>query len=311
MFIRPTLAFLLVFGVMLNVTLSAQCNDQEASTKLISKAKTPLSLVETAIADGRFKTLVAAVGAAELVETLQGKGPFTLFAPTDSAFEKLPKGAISTLLKPEMKNRLTSILTWHVVPGTNLATEVSKIGFLPTVNGQRLPITISEDSVRVAGAKVIITDIKCSNGVIHVIDTVMMPASQNIAEVAKAAGTFGTLLTAATKAGLLPALTGAGPLTIFAPTDAAFAALPKGTVESLLKPANKSKLVAILKYHIVSGRLYSPRLLKKGKAKTLQGRSLQIKLANGKAFANQATLLNTDIESTNGVIHVVDQVLIP
>ncbi|MFT7617614.1 MAG: transforming growth factor-beta-induced protein [Planctomycetota bacterium] len=310
--IKTTLAVLTAITFMFAGQIQAQCcNSSNDGAKLISKAKAEKDIVDTAVADGRFKTLVAAVQTAKLVDTLKGKGPFTVFAPTDSAFAALPKGTVAALLKPEMRGRLTAILTWHVTPGAVAASKVLKGGFLPTVNGQRLPITLSGDSVSVGGAKIIITDIKCSNGVIHVISSVMLPADKNIVATAKSTGMFNTLLAAATHAGLVPALTGKGPLTVFAPTDAAFAALPKGTVESLLLPQNKAKLVAILKYHVVSGRLYSDRLVKSGSAKTLQGKAVTVKVVDGKALANKATLLKTDIETSNGVIHVVDQVLLP
>ncbi len=128
-------------------------------------------IVDTAVAAGSFKTLAAALGAAGLVETLKGKGPFTVFAPTDEAFAKIPKADLDALLKDKAK--LTSILTYHVVPAKVYAKDV-KAGDAPTVNGQPLKIT-TEGGVMVNGVKVIKTDIKASNGVIHVIDTVLMP----------------------------------------------------------------------------------------------------------------------------------------
>ena len=133
-----------------------------------------MDIVQTAIGAGLFKTLVAAVQAAGLVETLQGKGPFTVFAPTDEAFAKLPKGTVEDLLKPENKAKLTAILTYHVVPGKVMAADVVKVKEAKTVQGQSVKIDTSK-GVKVDGANVVKTDIVCSNGVIHVIDSVILP----------------------------------------------------------------------------------------------------------------------------------------
>ena len=144
------------------------------------RAQQPKDIVDTAVAAGSFKTLAAALQAAGLVETLKGKGPFTVFAPTDAAFAKLPQGTVEELLKPENKAKLASILTYHVVPGTVMAAQVATMNGKEarTVNGQGLKITINGSAVTVGAAKVVTTDIKASNGVIHVIDSVMLPAGK-------------------------------------------------------------------------------------------------------------------------------------
>ena len=131
------------------------------------------NIVQTAIGAGQFKTLVAAVKAAGLVETLSGPGPFTVFAPTDEAFAKLPEGTVEALLKD--KEKLTAILTYHVVSGNVMASDVVKLSSAKTVNGQEVTIMVKDGKVMVDNATVIKTDIKCSNGVIHVIDTVIIP----------------------------------------------------------------------------------------------------------------------------------------
>lgn len=140
-----------------------------ASTTLALPAQEK-DIVDTAVAAGSFKTLVAAVKAADLVETLKGKGPFTVFAPTDEAFAKIPKEVLANLLKPENKAQLQSILTYHVVSGKVLAGDLLKVGEAKTVQGSPAKFSLS-----VENAKIIKTDIKCSNGVIHVIDAVIMP----------------------------------------------------------------------------------------------------------------------------------------
>lgn len=268
-------------------------------------------IVTTAVEAGSFKTLAAALTAGGLVETLQGKGPFTVFAPTDDAFAKLPAGTVETLLKPENKALLVSVLTYHVVPGKVLAADVVKITAAGTVNGQRVDVAVKDGGVKIDAATVVKTDIACSNGVIHVIDSVLMPSTDNIPATADKAGVFKTLLAAAGAAGLVDALSGEGPLTVFAPTDEAFAKLPKGTVETLLKPENKGKLADILKLHVVSGRVFSTDLIKAKEAKSLQGGLLKLAIVDGKAKVNGAGLVTTDVDASNGVIHIIDTVILP
>lgn len=134
-----------------------------------------MDIVDMAVAAGDFNTLVTAVKAADLVSTLKSPGPFTVFAPTDAAFAKLPAGTLGSLLQPENKQKLASILTYHVVPGKVMAADVVKLTTAKTVNGQSLSIHTSGGRVMVDQAMVIQTDIKCSNGVIHVIDAVVLP----------------------------------------------------------------------------------------------------------------------------------------
>ena len=149
---------------------------KDAKEKTAAAATTqPQDIVTTAVAAGSFKTLAAALTAAGLVETLQGKGPFTVFAPTDEAFAKLPKGTVEELLKPENKAKLTAILTYHVVPGTVMAKDVVGLKAAKTINGQELTVKVTEGKVSIDNANVVKTDIVCSNGVIHVIDSVVLP----------------------------------------------------------------------------------------------------------------------------------------
>lgn len=278
---------------------------------LLASQTLAADIVDTAVGAGKFKTLAAALGAADLVDTLKGEGPFTVFAPTDDAFAKLPKGTVETLLKPENKGKLTGILTYHVVPGKVLAKQVVGLKGAKTVNGQRVDIQVEDSTVTIDGAKVVTTDIKCDNGVIHVIDSVILPADKTIPATADAAGSFTTLLAAAKAAGLADVLAGDGPFTVFAPTDEAFGKLPKGTVESLLKPENKQKLVDILKYHVVSGRVYSEDVVQVKSASTLQGSPVTVNVSDKGAMINQSKLVATDVDASNGVIHIIDAVLLP
>lgn len=291
----------LVSGLVLSLALVVLSGTANAGKK---------DIVDTAVGAESFNTLVAAVKAAGLVETLKGAGPFTVFAPTDEAFQKLPAGTVENLLKPENKDQLIAVLTYHVVPGNVMAKQVVGLNGATTVNGQQVDISTA-DGVKVDDANVVKTDIECSNGVIHIIDSVILPESRSIVGVAAEAGTFNTLVAAAKAAGLASVLDEQGPFTVFAPTDDAFAKLPAGTVESLLKPENKHKLANILKYHVVSGRVYSSAALKVKHTPTLQGSQISIGVDEGQAMINTAKLIKTDIDASNGVIHVIDSVLIP
>ena len=132
-------------------------------------------IVDTAVGAGQFNTLAAALTAAGLVETLKGAGPFTVFAPTDAAFAKLPAGTVDNLLKPENKDQLTAVLTYHVVPGAVMAADVVKITEAKTVNGAMITVKVDGETVMINDAKVTVADVAASNGVIHVIDTVILP----------------------------------------------------------------------------------------------------------------------------------------
>jgi uncharacterized surface protein with fasciclin (FAS1) repeats len=273
--------------------------------------KSDSDIVDTAVNAGSFENLATALQKADLIKTLKGKGPFTVFAPTDAAFAKLPKGTVESLLEPENKNTLTSILTYHVVSGNMPAAMVVKQKTVTTLNGQRVSITVDKDGARIGGAKIIETDIHCTNGVIHVIDAVIQPVTDDILTVASKAGSFKTLAAAIKAAGLVDTLSGKGPFTVFAPTDAAFAKLPKGTVESLLAPENKAKLISILTYHVVSGRNYADKVMSSPKLTSLQGSPISFKMKKGTAMANDARIVSTDIEASNGAIHVIDSVIMP
>jgi uncharacterized surface protein with fasciclin (FAS1) repeats len=268
-------------------------------------------IVDTAVKAGKFSTLAAALTEAGLVEALKGDGPFTVFAPTDDAFAKLPEGTVETLLKPENREQLVAVLTYHVVPGRVMAEQVVGLSAAETLNGQRVDVMSGDKGVMIDDAAVVATDVEASNGVIHVIDTVLIPTSGTIVDVAAEAGTFGTLLAAAKAAGLAEALMGDGPFTVLAPTDDAFAALPEGTVESLLKEENLEKLQTILKYHVVPNRVFSDAVLKAKSVKTLAGQDVRISVLDGKAMANDAEIVATDIDASNGVIHVISSVLLP
>ncbi len=281
----------------------------------VARAAPAKDIVDTAVAAGNFNTLVAAVKAADLVETLKGEGPFTVFAPTDAAFSKLPGGTVQNLLKPESKTRLTSILTYHVVPGRIMSGDLVKLRSVKTVQGQQASTGLAIDGARVTHA-----DIVCSNGVIHVIDAVILPEEgmkraqapgQDLVDTAISAGSFNTLVAAVKAAGLAETLKGEGPFTVFAPTDQAFAKLPKATLDRLLLPASKDRLTEILTYHVVPGRLASADVLKGKGFRTVQGQPLFLTGGANKPMIAGANLVKTDVQCSNGVIHVIDTVILP
>jgi uncharacterized surface protein with fasciclin (FAS1) repeats len=296
------------------------------------------TIVDVAVAAGNFDTLVAAVEAAGLAETLSGEGPFTVFAPTDDAFAALPDGLVDALLLPENQETLTKILTYHVVSGTVMSSDVTD-GDVATVEGQSVTLS-TENGVMVNEANVIAADVMASNGVIHAIDAVLLPPDvdpsalladeamedesmsdeemsdeaaegDTIVDVAVAADDFTTLVAAVEAAGLAETLSGEGPFTVFAPTDEAFAALPDGLLDALLLPENEEALVEILTYHVVGAEVPSSAV-EPGDVETLQGEDITLAVADdGTVTVNEATVIAVDVEASNGVIHVIDAVIVP
>ena len=298
------------------LALPQSCSSSTMTTTLAGARGEPGNIVQVADSAGDFQTLLAAATEAGLAETLQSEGPFTIFAPNDAAFAKLPAGTVETLLKPENKAQLVAILTYHVVPGKLGSGEVLKKSALPTANGQRLPVKMVKGAPTVGNVGIVATDVEAANGVIHVVDEVMIPQTKDIVGVATEAGSFKTLAAALAAADLVEVLQGTGPFTVMAPTDEAFAKLPAGTVESLLKPENKDKLRTILLYHVVPGRVYADQVVTLTSAPTAADIAAPIvvkKNAKGTPVVtvDGATVVATDIEASNGVIHVIDSVILP
>jgi transforming growth factor-beta-induced protein len=265
-------------------------------------------IVDTAIADGRFTTLVAAVQAAGLEATLRGEGPFTVFAPTDDAFAALPAGTIPALLGDIPA--LTDILLYHVVGAEVYASDVVELSSATTVQGQPVAITLSGGNVFLNEAQVVITDVQASNGVIHVVDSVLLPPSASITDALEQDGRFSTLLAAVDAAGLGETLSGGGPFTVFAPTDAAFRRLPAGTVPALL--GDTPQLTDILLYHVVEGRVFAGDVANLSEAMTVQGETVGIETSGASVILNgESNVTQVNVLATNGVIHVLDRVILP
>jgi transforming growth factor-beta-induced protein len=261
----------------------------------------PADIVDTAVAAGSFKQLAAALTKAGLVDALKGAGPFTVFAPTDAAFDALEKAKPGTVAGLTTE-QLTAVLKYHVVSGAAVKAADLKNGQLvKTLAGPVAAIDLSGDKPKINGVTISSTDIVATNGVIHVIDQVLLPPG-DIIEVATAAGSFTKLAEALTAAELVDDLKGEGPFTVFAPTDAAFAklsAVPSGEA-----------LKSVLLYHVLQGAVGPADLKEGGAAKTLSGSPVLFTL-NGGAKINDAVISTTNVVAKNGVIHVIDSVIVP
>jgi len=292
------------------------CSDDDDDTP-----QTPAvgNIVAVASADAQFSTLVAALTKAELVSTLQGSGPFTVFAPNNAAFSK----AGITSLDGLTKDALTHILTSHVLSGEVKAADV-KSGAAKTVNTNNdIYLSKNADGVFINGnIKVIATDVDASNGVVHVIDNVIVPPTKSLVQVAQGNADFSELvsLVLAADPAVATALStaSANGLTVFAPTNAAFTELyktmPKAT---LLDPANKTLLTNVLLYHVVPGRVFStdlPNISGEVATANTNGK-LTFNLSGGAKVVGKTSgssnITSANILATNGVVHVIDKVLMP
>lgn len=342
------------------------------------------NIVENAVNSPIHTTLVAAVQAAGLVDTLIGPGPFTVFAPTDDAFAALPAGTVETLVKPENKDALVKILTCHVVGAEVMAAAVIDMvnagggsAEVDTLGGCTLTAALDGDMVTITDemggtATVTVADVKQSNGVIHVVNAVLLPgaddameedsmgadamkedammekedsmmkedamamenpmvggaemlASRDIIDNAVNSPIHTTLVAAVQAAELVDTLKGPGPFTVFAPTDDAFAALPAGTVEELLKPENKATLQKVLTAHVVAGAVTAEDLTRKARHShdgfyhfnAVSGDALSAKVTHsGRVFifdehGSAYEVTTADVMQSNGVIHVVEGALLP
>ncbi|MFO7924079.1 MAG: fasciclin domain-containing protein [Bacteroidales bacterium] len=276
---------------------------------LIPEEPMPATVVDIVVGSEDHETLTAAVTAAELVETLQGEGPFTVFAPTDDAFAALPDGTLDDLLA-DPSGALTDILLYHVVGAKAFSSDLSDGQEIETVFGDNVTVTINNDGVFINDAKVTVADIEAENGVVHVIDAVLIPMPETVADIVIGSEDHETLTAAVTAAELVETLQGEGPFTVFAPTDDAFAALPDGTLDDLLADPSGA-LTDILLYHVVGAKAFSSDLSDGQEIETVFGDNVTVTINNDGVFINDAKVTVADIEAKNGVVHVIDAVLIP
>jgi len=354
------------------------------------------TVVDIAVWSDVHTTLVTAVVEADLAETLSSEGPFTVFAPVNDAFAKLPEGTVEMLLMEENIDTLRSILTYHVVPGRVMSSDLTQGLMATTVQWSDITLTHTMDAWYVNSSKIIATDLVAGNGVVHVIDSVIMPpmsdsevldtiyelrgnmdemmeekidmalmkydtiissmseadimnlnnklmiaidmyiekymsntgivdmlsllkyeimadlAAASVVDVALGSDVHTTLVTAVVEAWLVDTLSSDGPFTVFAPINEAFAALPAGTVESLLAQESKADLTNILTYHVVAGAYMASDITDGLMLETVNWGSLEFTIQNGVVMINgMPTLVATDITTSNGIVHVINDVLLP
>jgi len=303
-------------GVMVN-NATVQTADVEASngivhiidSVLMPPTKGMSNIVELAVGTPDLSTLVTALTAGKLVKTLEGAGPFTVFAPTNEAFAKIDQAALQELLANV--TALDKVLTYHVCAGTLKAADLIKAGKAKTLEGDDVTVSQTSSGVKVNSATVETADVEASNGIVHIIDTVLMPPAQskNIVELAVGTPDLSTLVTALTAGKLVKTLEGAGPFTVFAPTNEAFAKIDQAALEKLL--ADVTALDKVLTYHVCAGTLKAADLIKAGKAETLEGDEVTVSHSSSGVKVNDAKVETADVEASNGVVHIIDTVLMP
>ena len=262
-------------------------------------------LYATLSKDARFATLVKGMQAAGMADTLKGAGPYTVFAPTNDAFAKLPAGQWDALSTD--KPRLGSFLLSHIAFSNLKATQLARLQFLATLQGGRLAIASRNKKITVDNANIIEGEIPAANGVIYVIDTVLQPR-RTICEVLAQDGHFTRLLQALQAANLTNTVNSSAPITLFAPTDDAIAKLPAGSFDALL--ADVPRLTRELEYHIVPGKVMLADLQRLHSVPTLLGAALTLKIAAKIVHVNDA-VASEDLPASNGIIHILDVEIAP
>ncbi|MEM1136119.1 MAG: fasciclin domain-containing protein [Bacteroidota bacterium] len=300
-------------GVTINES-NVVATDVEASNGVIHVIdmvlSPPMNIVEIASANSDFSILVEAVVKAELVDALSGEEDLTVFAPTNAAFEKLFAALGVHGIDELAKEDLTPILLYHVLGGTTYAADLTDGLITSTLNGSDVKFSITQEGAKINDSNIIATDIIASNGAIHVIDMVLSPP-MNIVEIASANPDFSILVEAVVKAELVDALTGEEDLTVFAPTNAAFQKLFAALGVHGIDELAKEDLTPILLYHVLGGVTYSSALSDEFSATTLNGRLVTFTVNEEGIKVNESTIDPADIIASNGVIHVIDQVLLP
>ncbi len=268
-----------------------------------------VSVVDVIVGSPDHTILEAAVLAAGLETTLSGDGPFTIFAPTDAAFEALPEGTIDALLA-DPTGDLTDILLYHAIGGDIKSSDLTDGQTAATINGKEVTVTINNSGIFINDAQVTVADLATDNGVVHVIDAVLLPPRVTVVDVIVGSEDHTILEAAVLAAGLETTLSGDGPFTVFAPTDAAFEALPEGTIDALLADPT-GDLTDILLYHAIGGDIKSTDLTDGQTAATINGKEVTVTINNSGIFINDAQVTVADLATDNGVVHVIDAVLLP
>ena len=305
----------------------------EASTAQVvdTGAAADGSLVSVLTDDGRYNTLVMALQTSGVAAKLSQKGPFTVFAPTDQAFQRLPSETLGKLLLPENASTLEKVLKYHVLGGLVPTASINE-GDQDTLEGKKVHFAYTNGEATINGVG-LVSELPASNGLIHGIDFVLVPPGVDlnslggsvastrptatpsigvpILKTLEEQGTFSTLLSAIDTAGLREQLAGPGPFTLFAPTDQAFQRLPGDTLRRLLLPQNRDALVTFLKHHVIAKRVNGRDLRDQSDLTMFDGSTAKIGIVQGRISVDDATMTFADREATNGVIHTIDSVLRP
>lgn len=332
---RPTRIVALLAALLIVAAACGETDDLAVITSGNNPVTAPRDIVDTAINE-ELDTLVAAVEAAELEDTLRGEGPLTVFAPTEAAFDALPEGLVDVLLDEANADLLAAILTHHVVDGRQLSTDLIDSGTVSTLGGGTITVDVVEveaeeeggeptSEVHVNDGEAVVTtlDQLATNGVVHLIDAVLVPADRadelaaliaeipevtDIVSTAERTGGFDQLLGALEITGLATTLRGEGTFTVFAPTDGAFATLSPEQQAALEDP---ELLEAVLSFHVLGTEIRTDDVLTERFVTTLEGQGARFSTLGDTVTFAGVTLVTTDIEATNGVIHVINEVLVP
>ena len=265
------------------------------------------TIAELAAATPQLSTLLSLVKQAGLADELAAPGNLTVFAPTNAAFAKVPKRTLDALGNDSAA--LKRVLLYHVVPAKVTAAEVVTVRGAKTLAGQRVKVRQNRNPVQINNANLLKTDIMASNGVVHLIDGVLIPPKQRtIAELAAATPQLSTLLSLVKQAGLADELSGSTKLTVYAPTNAAFAKVPKATLDALAK--DPAELKRVLLYHVASGATSAARVIEARDVKTLAGPQVRIRVGDDVRISG-AKVLQARIKASNGFVDLIDAVLIP
>jgi transforming growth factor-beta-induced protein len=299
----------LIIGMVSMIGLTA-CEEEENNDK--NQQMEEENIVDIASSSDSYSTLVQALQKAELVSVLEGDGPFTVFAPTNEAFGDLLEELGASSLDDLSAEQLEPILLYHVVSGKVMSPDLSN-SYVSTMNSgpndTKTSLLVNTDNgVMLNGSSyVTAADIEASNGVVHEIDKVLLPP--NVVDIAINNSNFSILVDAVLKAELAGILSGEGPFTIFAPTNSAFEALFNDLEISGISDLTKEDLVPILQYHVVSGNVGSGDL-SSGSVPTLNG-DIQVDVGENVTINTDATVIATDVQGTNGMVHAIDKVLLP
>jgi uncharacterized surface protein with fasciclin (FAS1) repeats len=307
------------FPILVVALVSTACSSSskkpvEEPVYVKAPVSTTMTLAESGTA-GQLQIMGLALSFSRHFETVMDGAPFTILAVKDEQFANLPEAWLKTMGPSE----LDALVGFHVLPGRLTAEQLAQYTRLETVGGQRLQLTNWNGELEISGpsskalglppARVISRNIEVGNGLVHLLDGFAGAATEDLFTTASKSPVLSQLVAAAEIAGVSGILASDGPLTIFAPTNEAFEALEPGTVARLLEPANREELLCVLRRHIVPGRLYADRF-HTGTMVGFGGDQLEFTWRGGDFFVQRARILHTDVEATNGVIHVIDRVLV-